>query len=120
VIEPKNKLETGAPSTVAGDLSIVTKAASSEARVTERARINPDDLHDLFEGSLSGDLTDEEDPLAQLRNDPNYAALIRDLESIAQAARELFATQDEAPSDKVWDGIQKELGKKSEEQLGPE
>ena len=45
----------------------------------------PDDLHDLFVTSPQGG-TDEEDPLAALRNDPNYSALIRDLEYIAKQA----------------------------------
>lgn len=89
------KLETGAVSTVAG----------SDVRATP---INPDDLHDLFQGAPQGEILDKEDPLAQLRNDPNYAALIRDLEYIAEAARDLFAT--EGPSDAVWDKIQKKLG----------
>ncbi len=45
---------------------------------------NPDNLHDLFAGQAG---PDEDDPLAALRNDPNYAALIRDLELIAVEAR---------------------------------
>ena len=67
----------------------------------------PDDLHDLFA------TTDEEDPLANLRNDPNYSALIRDLEYIAKQARALFEPAQEAPSDKVWDNIQSQLGTKT-------
>jgi hypothetical protein len=77
---------------------------------SEPVPINPDELHDLFQGSPSGAGQDEEDPLAQLRNDPNYSALIRDLQYIAEAARELFATVEESPSDEVWDKIQKKLG----------
>jgi hypothetical protein len=111
VIEPENVLKTGAAATVAGDVSIAAQSVPSEARATERVPINPDNLHDLFQGPAHGETTDPEDPFAQLRNDPNYAALLKDLEAIAEAARELFATQDEAPSDKVWDQIQKELGK---------
>ncbi len=65
----------------------------------------PDDLHDLFGAGV----TDEEDPLAALRNDPNYSALIRDLEYIASQARLLFTPAEEAPSDDVWNKIQKEL-----------
>lgn len=67
----------------------------------------PDDLHDLF-GSGPG-LADEEDPLAALRNDPNYAALIRDLEYIASQARMLFEPTAEAPRDEVWDNIKRHL-----------
>jgi hypothetical protein len=64
----------------------------------------PDDLHDLFEVPAD----DAEDPLAGLRNDPNYAALIRDLEYIAREARLLFEPTEE-PSDSVWTNIQSKL-----------
>jgi len=114
VIEPENDLQTGAAPTVAGDVSIVTKTASSETKSTERPPINPDDLHDLFEGPASADETDPEDPFAQMRNDPNYAALMKDLEAIAEAARQLFATDEDEPSDKVWDKIVGELGKEKQ------
>ena len=72
----------------------------------------PDDLHDLFavNATHSGD---EEDPLAALRNDPNYSALIRDLEYIAKEAKRLFEPAQESPSDKVWENIQSQLGTKS-------
>jgi len=115
VIDQKTKLETGTASAGAGEApfdrsAIPNSAAASDVKTAPRVPINPDDMHDLFEGSLSGDKPDEEDPLVQLRSDPNYAALIRDLESIAEAARELFATAEEEPSDQVWDNIQKELG----------
>ncbi len=66
----------------------------------------PDELHDLFAGSV----TDvEDDPLAALRNDPNYSALIRDLEYIATQARLLFEPAEQAPSDEVWKKIQDQL-----------
>ena len=68
----------------------------------------PDDLHDLF-GTAT--LNDEEDPLAALRNDPNYSALINELEYIAKQARLLFEPAQEAPSDEVWKKIQDQLGK---------
>ncbi len=79
-----------------------------------RVPINPDELHDLFEGPASGDAADPEDPFAQMRNDPNYAALIKDLEAIADAARQLFADEEDEPSDLVWDKIVGELGKEKE------
>lgn len=69
----------------------------------------PDDLHDLFGTKENFNADDEDDPLAALRNDPNYAALIRDLEYIAVQAREMFATSEEAPSDEVWTKIQSKL-----------
>jgi hypothetical protein len=71
--------------------------------------LNPDDLHDLFAGSPGLEGSDEEDPLAQMRKDPNYAALISELEYIAGQARLLFAPAEEAPSDKVWDNIKNQL-----------
>ncbi len=71
--------------------------------------INPDDLHDLFAGAPSPEGADEEDPLAQMRNDPNYAALIKELEYIASQARLLFAPAEETPSDDVWAKIQSKL-----------
>ena len=83
-------------------------------RTTEAAKgtyaVQPDDLHDLFAvNALAGD---SEDPLAELRNDPNYSALIRDLEYIAKQARLLFQPAEEAPSDEVWQKIQREMGSK--------
>ena len=68
--------------------------------------MQPDELHDLFATSNS---PDEEDPLAALRNDPNYSALIKELEYIAAQARALFSPAEEIPSDEVWDKIRKEL-----------
>jgi hypothetical protein len=68
----------------------------------------PDDLHNLF-------ATDEEDPLAAMRDDPNYSALIKDLEYIAAEARRLFDPVEEAPSDEVWTKIQKELEKPADD-----
>lgn len=120
MIDHEAKLETGVDVTKASDASTVLQPTPNSAdatgvKSTTHTPINPDDLHDLFEGTPTGDGTDEEDPLAQLRNDPNYAALIRDLEYIAEAARELFATQEEAPSDNVWAKIQGELKKNPED-----
>ena len=111
MIEPENVVETGADTKVAGEASKMTNVKVVK---TERAPINPDDLHDLFEGPSTGDGTDPEDPFAQMRNDPNYAALMKDLEAIAEAARQLFATEEEEPSDKVWDKRVGELGKEKQ------
>ncbi len=77
--------------------------------------VNPDDLHDLFAGSPTLEGSDEEDPLAELRKDPNYAALIGELEYIAAQARLLFAPAEEAPSDDVWDKIKGQLPTQPEE-----
>ena len=73
------------------------------------AIMQPDDLHNLFAMPDDFDGDDTEDPLAQLRNDPNYAALIRDLEYIAKEARALFEPASESPSDELWTKIQSQL-----------
>jgi hypothetical protein len=85
------------------DDAIVSSGAAPEKSSAYSGQ--PDDLHDLF-GSASND---EEDPLAALRDDPNYSALIRDLEYIASQARLLFAPAEEAPSDEVWSKIKDKL-----------
>ena len=88
------------------EMKSTLNGSNGAAVKTSGAVQQPDDLHDLFA------TTDEEDPLASLRNDPNYSALIRDLEYIAKQARALFEPAEEAPSDKVWDNIQSQLGTK--------
>jgi hypothetical protein len=88
---------------------------ASEASTTPK-RMNPDDMHDLFEGVPGLNGSDEDDPFAQMRSDPNYAALIKDLEEIAKVARELFANSDEAsPSDDLWKKIEQQLPEKPDE-----
>jgi hypothetical protein len=74
----------------------------------------PDDLHDLF-GSTNTLDPDAEDPLAALRNDPNYSALIKDLEYIATQARLLFEPAQETPSDDLWSKIKSKLHDSPEE-----
>ncbi len=66
-------------------------------------------LPDLF---ASGDGRVSEDPRLQkfLAANPDAAALVRDLETIATHARSLFDEQPEVePSDDVWLNIQKKL-----------
>ena len=67
-------------------------------------------LPDFF---ANGDGHVSTDPRLQtfLRNNPDCAALVRDLEAIADQARSLFELAD--PSDSVWSGIQDKLKKKS-------
>ncbi len=84
-------------------------STNSSAGQSTNSAIQPDDLHDLFETPANFNPHDEEDPLAQLRNDPNYSALIRDLEMIAKQARELFQPAAETPSDDLWTKIQSQL-----------
>jgi hypothetical protein len=64
-------------------------------------------LPDFF---ANGDGHVSTDPRLQtfLRNNPDCAALVRDLEAIADQARSLFEPTYE-PSDSVWSGIQNKL-----------
>jgi hypothetical protein len=74
-------------------------------------RMNPDDLHDLFEGKPES--SEDEDPFAEMRSNPNYAALIKDLEEIAKVAKELFSNNAESsPSDDLWKKIELQLPEK--------
>jgi hypothetical protein len=119
MMEPEKLKKTGDDSVKASDASLVPKptaksAAAPEVTKAPRVPINPDDLPDLFAGSLSGDPLDDEDPLVQMRNNPNYAALIKDLEAIVQAAKELFSPAEETPSDELWGKIAKQLPTKPE------
>jgi hypothetical protein len=63
-------------------------------------------LPDFF---ANGDGHVSTDPRLQtfLRNNPDCAALVRDLEAIADQARSLFEPTE--PSDAVWNGIQHKL-----------
>ncbi len=82
-------------------------ASAGDAASPSAYNGQPDDLHDLFASTHNG--PDDEDPLAALRNDPNYSALIRDLEYIATQARLLFEPATEVPSDEVWNKIKTQL-----------
>jgi hypothetical protein len=88
-------------------------STAAEAPASNAYTGQPDDLHDLI--GAPG-VTDEEDPLAALRNDPNYSALIKELEYIAAQARLLFEPTQEAPSDDVWTKIQSKLHEEPEEE----
>jgi hypothetical protein len=92
------------------DQTLINGAAHDPSKA---GAMQPDDLHDLFATPANFNPNDEEDPLAQLRNDPNYSALIRDLELIAKQARELFEPAAETPSDELWTKIQSQLPTKS-------
>ena len=69
----------------------------------------------LPEFFANGDGHVSTDPRLQkfLKNNPDCAALVRDLEAIADQARSLFEPSD--PGDAVWSGIAKKL-----KQQGPE
>jgi hypothetical protein len=64
----------------------------------------------LPEFFANGDGHVSTDPRLQkfLKNNPDCAALVRDLEAIADQARSLFELT-EQPSDAVWSGIQDKL-----------
>ena len=89
-------------------------SASAASAPSSAYNGQPDDLHDLF-GSTHQLSAEEEDPLAALRNDPNYSALIKDLEYIASQARLLFEPAQNSPSDDVWTKIQSKLHAEPEE-----
>ena len=112
MIDPNNKPGESSPTESFSSESL--SPASSASTPSASYNGQPDDLHDLF-GSTHELTADEEDPLAALRNDPNYAALIKDLEYIATQARLLFEPAQEAPSDEVWNKIQSKLHDNPEE-----
>jgi hypothetical protein len=84
--------------------------------MSEPGEINFDTLRpDEFENYLpelfaTGDGKVSQDPRLQkfLARNPDCAALVRDLETIAETARSLFEPVGD-PSDKVWKNIQKKL-----------
>jgi hypothetical protein len=73
-------------------------------------------LPDFF---ANGDGHVSTDPRLQtfLKNNPVCAALVRDLETIAETAKSLFEPVE--PSDAVWDNIQNKLKQQSPEDDDP-
>ena len=67
--------------------------------------------HVLPELFASGSPQISTDPRLQsfLARNPDCSALVRDLEAIAQAARDMFQVEVAEPSDSVWSKIQKEM-----------
>jgi hypothetical protein len=61
-----------------------------------------------FFATGTGSISDDARLQAFLKENPDSAALVRDLEYIAQAAGDLLNREDE-PSDAVWQNIQNEL-----------
>jgi hypothetical protein len=57
----------------------------------------------------TGRISDDPRLQAFLKENPDSAALVRDLESIASAAKELLEPEIEEPSDEVWRNIQQGL-----------
>jgi hypothetical protein len=66
-------------------------------------------LPDLFQTG-GGKVTEDPRFATFLERNPDCAALVRDLETIAETARKLFEpTEDQGPSDDLWAKIAKEL-----------
>lgn len=65
-------------------------------------------LPDLFANGR-GRVSDDPDLQRFLDENPTCRDLVRDLEYIAQAARDLLEPSDEEPSDNVWSNIQSNL-----------
>ncbi len=67
-------------------------------------------LPDLFERAQGGKLSADPRFASILRDCPQAAELVRDLEYIAETARLLLEPEGEVPSNEVWSNIQRELG----------
>ena len=65
-------------------------------------------LPELFASGESGRLSEDPRLAGFLRANPDCAALVRDLETIAETAKSLFVSEEE-PSDEVWSNIEKKL-----------
>lgn len=65
-------------------------------------------LPELFASGESGRLSEDPRLARFLTANPDCAALVRDLETIAETAKGLFASEQE-PSDEVWSNIANKL-----------
>ena len=65
-------------------------------------------LPELFASGESGRLSEDPRLATFLSANPDCAALVRDLETIAETAKSLFVSEEE-PSDEVWSNIEKKL-----------
>jgi hypothetical protein len=82
----------------------------SDSKLPDFDTMTPADFEKyLPEFFANGDGHVSQDPRLQtfLRNNPDCAALVRDLEAIADQARSLFEPVE--PADTVWSGIQNRL-----------
>lgn len=65
-------------------------------------------LPELFAGGEGGRVSEDPRLTKFLKANPDCAALVRDLETIAETAKSLFEP-DQDPSDKVWSNIANKL-----------
>jgi len=66
-------------------------------------------LPELFASGESGRLSEDPRLSTFLAANPDCAALVRDLETIAETAKSLLIPDENEPSDEVWDNIAKKL-----------
>jgi uncharacterized protein with HEPN domain len=66
-------------------------------------------LPDFFANSSMGKVSSDPNLQKFLASNPDCAALVRDLEAIGDAARDMFKADAAEPSDTVWDGLQERL-----------
>lgn len=66
-------------------------------------------LPELFASGESGRLSEDPRLARFLTANPDCAALVRDLETIAETAKSLLIPEENEPSDDVWDNIAKKL-----------
>ena len=72
-------------------------------------------LPELFEQADGGKLSADPRFVAILRDCPQAAELVRDLEYIAEAARMILEPEGEVPSSDLWTKIQREISTEPEE-----
>lgn len=70
-------------------------------------------LPELFASGEGGKLSEDPRLARFLKSNPDCAALVRDLETIADTAKNLFAS-DQEPSDAVWSNIASKLQEESD------
>lgn len=75
-------------------------------------------LPELFASGEAGRLSEDPRLARFLATNPDCAALVRDLETIAETAKGLFASEQE-PSDSVWSNIASKLKQGADENDGP-
>jgi hypothetical protein len=66
-------------------------------------------LPELFASGETGRLSEDPRLATFLSSNPDCAALVRDLETIAETAKSLLVPDQDEPSDAVWSNIAKQL-----------